>query len=199
MPLEPFSPRGNGKWATNNKGRWAYKGISIFIYFPLYRPASPDHPSSTGTMVVEPSTCIDAFLDIAPVPPPPPFLLTAQTNIFYAIPPPQTVLAQESVCRKPSSSPCRTGQANRRSISPYIRPANLAVRFATPLCNDDTDDTDDIDNSNGSFAEDAQARILKPPGEPGRPRRGGYTLDTALGLSSDEVKNLKVRQRFSHL
>lgn len=34
--------------------------------------------------------------------------------------------------------------------------------------------------------------IPKPSGEQGRPGRGGYQLDVALGWRSDEFKKLKV-------
>jgi hypothetical protein len=153
--------------------------------------------------MVETSTCINAFLDSAAAPPPPPLLLTAQTNIFYAIPPPKTVLAQESV-HKPPSNPRHTPRhTNRRSNSPYVRPPKLAVRIATPSHNDNGDGSNGGDSSDGSDGskdtEDAPRRIPKPPGEPGRLKRGGYNLDTALGMGPNEIAKLKVRRRSSYL
>jgi hypothetical protein len=154
-------------------------------------------------MVVETSTCINAFLDGAAAPPPPPLLLTAQTNIFYAIPPPKTVLAQESI-HKPPSNPRRTPRhTSRRSNSLYVRPPKLTVRIAMPSHNDNDNGSDGGDSSDGSNGskdtEDAPRRISKPPGEPGCLKQGGYNLDTALGMSPNEIAKLKVRRRSSYL
>ncbi|KAJ3848114.1 hypothetical protein EV368DRAFT_86965 [Lentinula lateritia] len=75
-----------------------------------------------------------------------------------------------------SSSPERAGPA---PPSPWFTASHLSFLKSTPPCYKRT--------------SPSSAKIPKPPGEVGRPGRGGYNLRKILGWSKQDYDDVKVR------
>ena len=130
-------------------------------------------------------------------PPPTLPLLTSQTDIFYNPLHSCTITAREEL---PPGQQTRCHQ----SLPPT---PNLAgrVRFQSLPAHSNDDVSEDSDSSLTSLSSsdsDSESdsdelneednKIGKPPGEAGRPGRGGYNLRVALGWAADDHKKLLV-------
>jgi hypothetical protein len=73
---------------------------------------------------------------------------------------------------------------------PYPSPKLRPVRSCSP------DSVASSANSDAGVDTDADALIQKPEGEAGRPGRGGYNLEIAVGWNTKEYNQLKVRSDF---
>jgi hypothetical protein len=135
-------------------------------------------------------------------PPPALFILTSQTDIFYNPLHSSTVIANEEL-------PPNLQAKRHRSVPPVSKASSL-VRFrSVPIHQNDSirensdssltslsgsdvgvsDGEGDTDESDG----EGDNKIPKPPGEAGRPGRGGYTLRAALSKwDPKDYKKLQV-------
>lgn len=128
-------------------------------------------------------------------PPPPLFLLTSQMDVSYNPFHSGTLTAHEEL---PTNSP------KRHNSVPAIPRSSSAVRFHSlpPRQTDSipedlesalTELTSDSGSDSDSDELEGIRKISKPQGEAGRPGRGGYTLQVALGWDAKNHKKLSVR------
>lgn len=132
-------------------------------------------------------------------PPPPLPLLTAQTDLIdnplrplrltNAEPLPRSGTARATT----SAHPRLTKVTSSRCTSP---PSDSSSDPNLSESGSDISELSDSDSSSDSGSADV--KIPKPPGEAGRPGRGGYTLEEALDWNSKTFKKLKVRSPFHY-
>jgi hypothetical protein len=146
-------------------------------------------------------------------PPPPLPLLTLQTDLSYMPHPSPTITANEELLpsdTKKVKPQIRSRAASRaRSSSPYTIPPTkvknrVRVAPATPTAPSNDDTQSERSNSEQSeLTELSSTRsesptdlddelIRKPAGEPGRPGRGGYNLEAAVGWKGKAFEKLQV-------
>jgi hypothetical protein len=141
-------------------------------------------------------------------PPPPLPLLTAQTDLFYN-PLRPTALVNTEILPKgglaPATHPARVTHAvpaNQIMQQRHVKiPSN--TRGPSPLSDitssehsldSDASESSDSELSESDCSTDLDdTTIPKPPGEVGRPGRGGYTLELALDWNLKALKKLKVQ------
>ncbi|KAF8583150.1 hypothetical protein K439DRAFT_1617709 [Ramaria rubella] len=148
------------------------------------------------------STAIAAFF--VPGPPPAPLpLLTSQTDLYYDVHHPSTVLPHEELVFKPPQSTALAmpgggvswtqKRACAEQSGPYTKPSTSLAKAQVIQ-----DATPDYESSVASSSSDLDSddsddeKIPKPAGEPGRPGRGGYNLQDALNWNPLTFKKLKV-------
>lgn len=134
------------------------------------------------------STPIPPFFEGATPPPPAPSVLTAHTDITLGLPRYDRSLLQEPLPEKPVIY--RNQHTNRAASAPYPKPT-LKVKFASV----DTRETSEP-TSEGSSQEDddEQTTVPKPPGEPGRPNRGGYNIQKEVGWRRPVYEKFRVSE-----
>jgi len=120
-------------------------------------------------------------------PPPTLPILLAQTEVGSVISPPK-LLAEEEI----GTGPILVRSLVKSRPAPYQRhstagPLNSAVVLDTESRGRDFDDSDQ-----DSESSDDETLIPKPNGEAGRPGRGGYNLEDALGWHAKEYSRFKV-------
>jgi hypothetical protein len=121
-------------------------------------------------------------------PPPPLPLLSAHTDLFYATPP-FTLISQEEIPQRAGTSK-HLGQRQNESNSNTVNPLYYDNDGAP---DEDSSMDSETDCIMGSEVEnDEDNLIAKPPGEAGRPGRGGYNLQEALNWTPASYKTLKV-------
>jgi hypothetical protein len=148
-------------------------------------------------------------------PPPVLPLPTCQTNLSYIdlhLAKSTNIWCQELHRPSPSGKrrPISGTQVNRaRSSSPYPQPrlssSSIMKRLPTPRLDPDdrarsrspmSDITESSEVSSTSSTNDTSSEahelIPKPPGEVGRPKRGGYNLQKALCWSNTRFDKLRV-------
>ncbi|KAF8588060.1 hypothetical protein K439DRAFT_1613813 [Ramaria rubella] len=147
------------------------------------------------------STVIATFF--VPGPPPAPLpLLTSQTDLYYDVHHPSTVLAHEELVFKPPQSAAlvtpgggisRTQKCARTEQSgPYTKPStSLAKAWAIQDAPPDYKSSVASSSSDLDSDDSDDEKIPKPAGEPGRPGRGGYNLQDALNWNPSTFKKLK--------
>jgi hypothetical protein len=159
---------------------------------------------------------VPPFYDPEPGAPPPfPPMLTDQLELFGKVHRrPTTLIADEVLVPKASvivptaresSTPAPEFKLAKRSLkhldrssSPY--PKKVAFtrsrsRTSTPLDSAGSSDSlSDSDSSTPSVGLSEDSKIPRPAGEPGRPGRGGYTLQEALDWSPKAFSKFKVRK-----
>jgi hypothetical protein len=137
-------------------------------------------------------------------PPPALFVLTSQTDIFYNNPlRSSTVTANEEL-------PPNLQTKRHRSVPPVstasslVRFHSVPVRQNDSICEDSDSSLTSLSNSGSDMGasdgegdtdesdEEGNNKIPKPPGEAGRPGRGGYTLRVALRWNTKDYKKLQV-------
>jgi hypothetical protein len=141
--------------------------------------------------MVESFTTVPPFYEAEPTPPLPLPLLMAQTDPLYCIPR-NTLLVQEAYrsgnhCIRharridhPSTHPYHhTARAQTPGVTARAWTPGMVARACTPGTKDDADG-------------EPGRKIPKPPGEVGRPGRGGYNLEHAMQWSPENLEKLKV-------
>ena len=152
----------------------------------------------TIATMVESFKCVPAFYQRLTPPPAELPLLTAQTDLRYALIKPPPLLGTEEFPRV-----ARPGRAPSHCLNPpYRRPARYITRFATLTGHDGFSGPSgelDLTPSPSSPAavtdgngDDSALQIPKPCGEVGRPGRGGYNLEETLAWSPDVYEQFKV-------
>jgi len=123
-------------------------------------------------------------------PPPTLPILIAQTEVGN-IERPDKLLAQEEL----GTGPVRKHSSNSaHRFSPY-QPSKYSPSSSTPKLRDLTPGTDSDDGSESDSSASATSEdhlIPKPDGEAGRPGRGGYNLEVALGWEHKKYCRIKV-------
>ena len=124
-------------------------------------------------------------------PPPTLPILLAQTEVGSIISPPK-LLAEEEIGTGPilvcSLVKSRSAPYQRHSTAgPPLNSYPTAVVLDTESRDRDFDDSDQ-----NSESSDDETLIPKPNGEAGRPGRGGYNLEDALGWHAKEYSRFKV-------
>ena len=149
------------------------------------------------SMSAAPLVSTPSLLTIPPfyepgVPPPTLPILIAQTEVGN-IEGAGKLLAQEDL----GTDPVRRHTSNSsHRFSPYPKAASRLQLFrsSTPRCRDLTPETDSDgeteSDSNSATSEDHL--IPKPDGEAGRPGRGGYNLEHALGWEHKRYCRIRV-------
>jgi hypothetical protein len=132
---------------------------------------------------------IPPFCDRVSSPPTPLPLLTAQTDLLYAIASPPSLIAQEPL---PSSTSAPTlGFGNRvrssRRSTPHPLPFGRTVSSTLRFALQPEAETRELNH----FSE-SSSYVPKPVGEVSRPGRGGYNLADKLGWEAEEYEALKV-------
>ena len=137
---------------------------------------------------------------VSPVVPPRRMPSVAPPSRMPSVAPPSRMPSVAPPSRMPSAAP--------HSQMPTVAPAppvtkSPTVRFRT-LTPDNASEYSDLtslpsETESNSSSEDASEetnhrRIPKPSGEPGRPNRGGYNLQTALSWTVRDYKKLKVKK-----
>ena len=89
-------------------------------------------------------------------------------------------------------------RVNQRARQRKVQVAPHTHSAPTPESSSDSpaSDSSESESSGSSESESSDSTdgtIPKPPGEVGRPGRGGYTLDDALDWNPKAFKKLKVR------
>ena len=125
-------------------------------------------------------------------PPPPLPLLTAQTNLLDNPFRPTTLINTEPL---PQSGAMRVNQRacqRKVQVAPHTHSApTLESSSDSPAS--DSSESESSGSSESESSDSTDGTIPKPPGEVGRPGRGGYTLDDALDWNPKAFKKLKVR------
>jgi hypothetical protein len=140
-----------------------------------------------------------AFFTGSTFPSPPLPLLTAQTDVLFDQGHPAKLLAQEEV-RPATVLALRKPRSTTHDNVPYTKPK--PIRFTTPgakpVSRDADSDEDDESSTSLSESESSSdsEKVLKPLGEPGRPRTGGYNIENAMGWKPAAFAKLKVCHRF---
>ena len=124
-------------------------------------------------------------------PPPTLPILLAQTevgNIFS----PLKLLAEEEI----GPGPVMVCSLVKNRPTPYQKPSAARTGLPKPLPTTAVPDMEsidgDVDSDQDSESSDDGALIPKPNGEAGRPGRGGYNLEDALGWHAKEYSRFKV-------
>jgi hypothetical protein len=145
---------------------------------------------SAASLVSTPS-----FLTIPPfyepgAPPPTLPILIAQTDVGN-IERPGKLLAQEDLGTGPTRK--HTSNSSHR-ISPKAASRRQHFRSSTPKHRDLTPgaESDGETQSDSDSATSDDQLIPKPDGEAGRPGRGGYNLEEALGWEHKKYRRIKV-------
>ena len=150
---------------------------------------------STASLVSTPSLLtIPPFYEPGAPPPTLPILI-AQTEVGN-IERPDKLLAQEDLGTGPARKHTKTSHrfapypnaASRCQPSKHSRSSTQKHRDVTPA----TESDGDSDSDSGS-ATSEEPLIPKPDGEAGRPGRGGYNLEEALGWEHKKYRRIKVR------
>jgi hypothetical protein len=137
-------------------------------------------------MVAKSTPCTPFYEPGAPPPPLP--LLTAQTDLLDNPFRPTTLINTEILPKSGLLRATRVAHHQRHVLSNN--------RHVSPLANtstsEDSSGSDSSELSESDSDDSDGATIPKPPGEVGRPGRGGYTLDVALDWNPKAFKKLKV-------
>jgi hypothetical protein len=84
------------------------------------------------------------------------------------------------------------------SLFPFVPEPETLQRASSPSTSDsslsDLTSLPDLPSNRATPAPDPNRPVPKPRGEAGRPNRGGYNLEIAVGWSSREFRTLKVRR-----
>lgn len=159
-------------------------------------PTYPTISMSTTSLISTPSLLTIPPLYESGAPPPTLPILIAQTEVGN-IELPGKLLAQEELGTGPahrytSKSTNRfvpyPKAASRRRPSKHFRSSTPKHRDVTP--GTEVDGESESDSSDTSTSEDHL--ISKPEGEAGRPGRGGYNLEEALGWEHKRYRRVKV-------
>lgn len=136
--------------------------------------------------------------EVQPFPPPP--TITFRQNLQGAVGP------ISSDCNVPRRSPVIAvpipstvvTSAKNPGIGDHTAPATQHIQSGggNEMADAGEDDDDEISESD-SLSVDSEIRSLiplirKPPGEPGRPRSGGFNLEEALGWPKDDFDRIQV-------
>ncbi|KAF9470789.1 hypothetical protein BDN70DRAFT_939425 [Pholiota conissans] len=156
-------------------------------------------------------TSANSFDDLNPfyepgAPPPTQPILLAQTEVGN-VGSPAKLLAQEEVGPQATTPPTLTPRSSKRPKTRVVSPppTSSSPSSSTPasgslkrnvLGSEDSDSADDAELASllslSDFDEsDDEGLIPKPLGEAGRPGRGGYNLEEALGWESKDFKRIK--------
>ncbi|OBZ69754.1 hypothetical protein A0H81_10353 [Grifola frondosa] len=144
---------------------------------------------------------VDPYFDPGAPPPPIP-LLTSQTDLYSTVH--QTSLLAEEELLPADDSTSRRRSYHRSAVHfPYKKPDKLKFPSKTKngsipadvasesSATSDTSPESSSDESQSSESEEDQIR--KPDGEAGRPRSGGYNLESELKWHPSDFKKLKVQ------
>ena len=163
-----------------------------------------------------PTTTIETitpfFNDTTTAPPPFPPLLTDQQELLSKRSHPSGLLADEALCSEsgalvPDSkifSPPAIARPFKLAHGPPPYSKKVVSRKRTPsgghassseLSNCSSESLSDSDEASSTLSEDS--KIPKPAGEPGRPGRGGYNLETALNWNHRAFAKFKVSSVWS--
>ncbi|KAI6023379.1 hypothetical protein EDC04DRAFT_2606771 [Pisolithus marmoratus] len=121
-------------------------------------------------------------------------LITDQLELFSRGHHLGTLLADENFALQPKpASKSAPKSARQKSPSPYQRKVGFQHTLSTPECEVTTSPESSEDSSEDCSTESiaSEDKILKPLGEPGRPGRGGYTLETALDWNGKTYAKFK--------
>jgi hypothetical protein len=128
-------------------------------------------------------------------PPPPLPLLTSRTELSYNTPPPAKTVAREELLQ--NSGPGRT--IKPPTIHARVKAPQIRIRDERSDSESSSSDSSDSDSSESDSSEPAlsevdssDGRVQRPGGEPGRPGRGGYNLEEAVGWNGKDFKRLQV-------
>jgi hypothetical protein len=125
-----------------------------------------------------------------PGPPPLPLpLLIVQTDLSIRLP---LVLAQVQL-RRPDTSPYAKRDSGRGVIRPLKSIRREPREPSRSLPHDDLSDLSDLSSLPDVDSDCEDDMVAKPSGEPGRPGRGGYNLQTAVNWSPERFNKLKVK------
>jgi hypothetical protein len=160
--------------------------------------ARPTHTMSTASLASTPS-----FLTIPPfyepgAPPPTLPILIAQTEVGN-IDRPDKLLAQEEL----GTGPARKHALNfTRRFTPYSKtrlrrqpnhPRSSTSKHRDVTPGPESDSGSDSDHSDSASSASSENHLVpKPDGEAGRPGRGGYNLEEALGWEHKKYSRIKV-------
>jgi hypothetical protein len=97
--------------------------------------------------------------------------------------------SQTQRARTPTSRYPITFRRNGWSPTPKI---STTANCSPDSAGSGSDDLSDSDAASDSSMDLDDAKIQKPPGESGRPGRGGYNLEAALGWNPKQYNKLKV-------
>jgi hypothetical protein len=173
----------------------------VIIDTIVRRPPSPIRPSHI--LMAESYKVQPPFYDRNSPPPPALPLLVAQTDLYAYVLQPSPLVAQDSlpkaitVLRKVSKPECNASTVKNR----LTRVLDQWSSFANDSSESDngklsTDcEEDQLESEDGNITSDSAHLIKKPAGEAGRPGRGGYSLDQAMGThgwDGESLKKLKV-------
>lgn len=140
----------------------------------------------------------------ASAPPAPLPLLTAETDsyalstagqsIYYEEVDPDRVKRTARVSfAVPTTPPCSKARQLPSLTIPQARSATPSDVDADRNSTSGSDTSDDSDSSNSSASDiDEDLKITKPPGEAGRPGRGGYSLEQVLSWPPTRMKQFQV-------
>lgn len=137
---------------------------------------------------VEVSKRIEPFFMADPSLPPSLPLLVAQTDVHYHVLHPRSLVAQEEI-----RSPIRGSRVVRRP-TPYSRTGPATIRFTVPSLREEPSLTSVSQHASREGTPESK-NIPKPPGEAGRPGRGGYNLEHVLAWDGSQLDLLKVSFR----
>jgi hypothetical protein len=165
------------------------KILNINMERPSVQPGTRT-PTIPCCAMVESAKKVPPFCERRTPPPPELPMLSAHTDLQYAMTEPLPLLSMEEIPitsqnRLPSGpSTVRWAAASGRWTSPGPNRRRNTPAISLTSMEGDGDDDDD-----GDFPT---APIRKPAGEPGRPGRGGYTLDAVLlGWPTGQFDKLK--------
>jgi hypothetical protein len=174
--------------------------LSLYLkWLSICRPPWSPYPTPampTASLVSTPSLLtIPPFYEPGAPPPTLPILI-AQTEVGN-IERPDKLLAQEDLGTGPARNHTSNSShrfspypkaASRRQSSKHSRPSTPKHRDRTPCT--ESDGESESDSSDSATSEDHL--IPKPDGEAGRPGRGGYNLEEALGWEHRKYCRVKV-------
>lgn len=180
---------------------------------PLLSPHSR-RPNLNTMSNLNRSTAVPAFYDQEPGAPPPfPPMLTDQLELFSCARHSTMLVADEILPSRistvvPSTQRIKQPQLkdtpefklgtrlfkNDRSSPPYSKRVSRS-HSQTPIPSDSSSSLDSASDSGSSTSTESlseEPKIPKPAGEPGRPGRGGYTLQEALDWNPKAYNKFKV-------
>lgn len=115
-------------------------------------------------------------------------LLTSETEFLPARS--TTILTQE-LPRAPTRPKVESSKGPRKLIPPRCLSAPLSEDDSCSSPSD-SDNSDELSHSITSDSDSDDGLIPKPPGEAGRPKRGGYNLELELSWDPRRYRKLKV-------
>jgi hypothetical protein len=124
-------------------------------------------------------------------PPLPIPLLSAQTALSYDQPTSCSMVAEEVLHPKIRHRQTSSRRVAFKSRSPSPFPDSRPPKSPSPSPSEGST-TSDSALSEASASSVSKEKIMKPPGESGRPESGGYNLQAAMNWSPAEFKKLKV-------